>query len=427
MRGSRVAWWLVGGFATAYAVSACMVTKSDADPTADAGPDASELDAASADASPLDASALDAAQGDASSIDSGSDASAPPASWTLRSHDCPNINRTDDLLDEGAQGLWVGCGSGATGTGLYHSANDGETWTQVVATGVNTLETFRVNSIDRGPDGALYVGGIEVNAGGHLVLRVDQSGAGAPVTSAVLTSVNQVGYQFIVGNFRQLSTGAALAESLNGTDALFRADASVAATATSWTTADPAVTGGITTQILDLVVHNDRFYGAGGVINSPPYAFVPKADATSVYDLQAIELPRAGGSWTGEAWGIAVSDAHIVVVGANQRDNTGRIYVSGPTPTAALDFTEHDLSVLYGDPAQRTWARGACADGARLVVVGEKQPLRGDTGLVFQSLDGGQTFEDITPEGVSATVSKCSIREDGTLVIAGASQVGFYR
>jgi hypothetical protein len=65
--------------------------------------------------------------------------------------------------------------------------------------------------------------------------------------------------------------------------------------------------------------------------------------------------------------------------------------------------------------------------GERVVVVGEIQPLGvGDnTGFVLESLDGGATFTDITPEGSPDTWSKCHIEPSGRLVVAGASTVGF--
>lgn len=44
---------------------------------------------------------------------------------------------------------------------------------------------------------------------------------------------------------------------------------------------------------------------------------------------------------------------------------------------------------------------------------------------VLSSDDGGLTFADITPEGVTESVSKCVLRTDGGVIVAGAG--GFVR
>ena len=75
--------------------------------------------------------------------------------------------------------------------------------------------------------------------------------------------------------------------------------------------------------------------------------------------------------------------------------------------------------------ADSTWARGVCMDDARVVVVGEIQPLGvGDnTGFVLESNDGGVTFTDVTTDGSPDTWSKCTIDAGGRILVAGAGAV----
>ncbi|MBX3231962.1 MAG: hypothetical protein KIT84_12350 [Labilithrix sp.] len=366
--------------------------------------------------------------GSTPALDGGTEASTSPAGWTFKKHGCPGPNRTDALFEDTDGALWVGCGTNAVGYGLYFSKNGGDSWEK--ATGSPTLEQFRVNTIERGTDGALYIGGVNENDGtGNRVLKLE--GAAAPFTvTPVLVAENVVGKSFTVGTFRNLPNGAAVAESLTGTDALFRPSATAGASAAGWTDVSNALSGGTPAeQLLDLVVHDGKLYGAGSRIAEPPYVFVPTPGATNPYELTRVNLPReGGGAWTGEMWGIAANADRVVVVGENQNAHTGRIYVNTGDRTSAEAYVETNLSSIVGAATDWTWARGVCQVGQRVVVVGEKQPLGSSTGLVVLSDDGGKTFTNITPAEVTDTVSKCQARPDGTIVVAGAGGfVGFYR
>lgn len=400
---------------------ACGPAASPATP--DAAADAAPPDAPSPDVLAPDAPSLpDAPAPDAPSPDAPSPDAAPDAvaarTWTLRTHPCPGPNRTDALLVEADGKLWVGCGSGADGAGLFRGAPDGAAWSQVRGTAV--LDAFRVSSIERGPDGALYLGGYHA-ATRTMALRVDDRAS--PLSAdAVLTGTTRLGTNFHVGTLRLRADGSALAESLTGTDVLWRPSAAAPweDVASRWSS------DGMNRQLLDLVPRGDRFVGCGSTIASAPFAFVPDVTAGAApYRMTPVALSAA---WTGELWGVAVAGGdRVVAVGEDQRNHRGKILVSGADPARAADWRETDL-----DAAARvtgwTWARGVCARGERVVVVGERQPLGAGTGLVVESNDGGATWGNVTPAGVSASVSKCAILADGTLVVAGAAgQVGFYR
>ncbi len=326
--------------------------------------------------------------------------------WTERAHTCPGINRVDALQVDDDGTFWVGCGSGTEGTGLYRSADQGSSWSQPVA----SLSALRVNSITRGPDGALYVAGTGSNV---MAVRVDT--AATPMTATdYLTPVNTVGRQYVVGQLRLRADGSALAEALNGTQLLFRPVGATGASASNWTDAAASLTP--ERQMLDLTVVEDRFVGVGSTIAAPPVVFLPaRGAAAAPFAFEQIELSSR---FDGELWGVAADAQRLVAVGVDQDADVGKIFVSGADRYVASDYTAIDVSPLVG--GTRTWARGVCLRGNRVVVVGEKQPLRDDTGFVLLSDNGGASFTDITPPGVGASVSKCAVRANGSIVAAGA-------
>ncbi len=343
----------------------------------------------------------------------GAGGGATTSDWVERSHTCPGINRVDALHldDDGA--LWLGCGSGNVGNGLFRSTDEGQSWSQPVS----SLSTMRVTSISRGGDGALYVGG---TASGVMAVRVDT--AASPMTATdFLTPVNTVGRQFIVGGLRVRADGTALAESLNGTDLLYRPASTTGASASEWTEASASLAP--VRQMLDLILVDGRFVGAGSTIAQPPVLFLPsRAAAADPWAFEQIELSSR---FDGELWGVAADAQRLVAVGVDQDADVGKIFVSGADRYEVADYTSHDVSALVG--REKTWARGVCMRGQRVVVVGEVQPLRDDTGFVLLSDNGGESFTNITPPGVGGSVSKCAVRADGSIVAAGAGGwVGFH-
>ena len=338
--------------------------------------------------------------------------------WTLRAHPCPGTNRTDALHVDDEGTLWVGCGSGAEGAGLFRGSSDGATWGQLRDSSAGVLSAFRVSSIERGYDGALYVGGYHSGTR-TMALRVDTR-ATPPTVESILVGVPRLGSNFHVGTLRVRRDGTALAESLTGADLLWRPASATGAT--GWTDVrETWSTDGAVRQMLDLVTLGDRFVGCGSTIASSPYVFLPvTAAGAAPYRMTPLVLSS---TWTGELWGVTASAARVVAVGVDQRNSRGKILVSGADPHQLAGWRETSLDAVLGT-TRRTWARGVCMRGDRIVAVGE----HGNTGIVVESTDGGDTWRDITPTGVSGTVSKCVIRADGTLVVAGsAGMVGFYR
>jgi hypothetical protein len=410
---------LLGGFALATSACAVLNDADDTNGSADSHDPGSTGDVAQETGDDTtggldtDATGL-SEEGTAGDDTEGSDTDAD-ATWSIHGHACPGVNRTDALHRDDDGTLWVGCGTAATGYGLFYSEDGGPSWTEATVMPTEKLHQFRVNSISRGHDGALYVAGINAN-NSDMVLRLDTDEAPFAAES-VLVAGNQVGTSFHVGTYRELSDGRALAEALNGTDMLYRPDATIGSDASTWTDTYGWFNGGAT-QILDLVVHDDQFYGVGSRISDPLRLFLPPTSGgAEPYEFVTLQMPH-----TGEMWGIAVDDDHVVAVGVNQIENVGRVYISGDDIYDVDGYTAHSLHDLIGaDASVMTWARGTCVQGDRIAVVGERQPLGAGTGIVVLSEDGGETFTDITPEGVTATVSKCLFRPDGGLVVVGAN------
>lgn len=335
------------------------------------------------------------------------------ASWTAHNHPCPGGNRTDDLHRDVDGTLWVGCGTNASGYGLFRSSDGGVTWSAPATTPADYFNQYRVLSISRGHDGALYAAGTNAQTGNNdMVVRVATGGTEPFAVTPTLTGVAQLGYSFLVGTYRELSDGRALAESQNGTDILYRSGPGIGATATDWQAVDGFP------QIADLVVHGDGFYASGSRNVEPPRVFLPPTTpGGQPYQFVTLDLQPPSG-WQGELWGLAVNARRLVAAGVNQDDNRGRIFVSGADPYAAAAYTEFNLSTITGD--NFSWARGVCMKRDRIVVVGERQPLGGATGRAVISDDGGASFSNITPPGVAGSISRCVIEPDGSVVVAGA-------
>ncbi len=334
-------------------------------------------------------------------------------SWVIRSHTCPGGNRTDALHRDPDGRLWVGCGTAAAGYGLHASDDGGHSWAQVIVNPPDLLnQQFRVSSISRGHDGALYVAGFEASTW-NMVLRLDT--ATTPIAaSVILEGASQVGRLFHVGTYRELADGRAIAEALNSTDILYRPTPTTGVSASTWTVPPSPLF-----QILDMTERNDQLIAVGSTIAEPPRVFLPPTTAGAPpYQWVIQTLPNTG--WTGEMWGVAANAARVVAVGIDQDSNRGKIYVSVGNPYAN-SWLVHDLPDIVGSGGAGTWARGVCMRGQSIVVVGERQPLGSNSGLVMLSDDGGQTFSNITPPGVSSTVSRCVIEPDGSIIVAGSA------
>lgn len=332
--------------------------------------------------------------------------------WLVSQHDCGGTSRTDALHRDPDGTLWVGCGSNVSGYGLSFSEDGGISWGAPPVTPTDALDEFRVHSISRGADGELKIAGSEQGSQ-RMVLSLDTSGSSFGV-ALELEGVNQVGRLFPVGGYRELADGSALAESNTGTPVLFNDGGLAGSAASGWIAESSGE------QIADLVVFDDRFWGSGSRISEPPTLFLPPTSPSAAPYEFVMAQPARSGSWTGELWGLAVNEQRLVAVGVDQDNDIGRIFVSGSDPYDMNAYNELSVSAIIGNPAARTWARGVCMRGDLVVVVGERQPLGSGTGLVLRSINGGASFEDITPDAITATASKCLVEPDGTVVVAGA-------
>lgn len=333
--------------------------------------------------------------------------------WTYRSHPCL-ASQTNSLHRDPDGTLWVGCGSGQVGRGLWRSDDQGQTWKIPETEVEDIIEFFRVFDISRGHDGWLYLSGVDSRGG--LTQRVIglNTAAGEPFESRiVLFSVPQVGRQFTVGNYRELDDGRALADSEQGLDKLYRPSATTGPSAADWIIPSPTIEA-----FTQIVVHDNGFYASGSRIAIPPRIFLPPTSG-SAQPWQFVEL-ILDTSFTGEMWGIAASNDRVVTVGVNQDANMGLIYVSDGDPYNPANYQVHRLPDIIGAGGVGTWARGVCMRDDLVVVVGERQPLGATSGQVMASNDGGLTFHNIKPAANVESVSKCVIAPDGLVTVAGA-------
>ncbi|MCB1559493.1 MAG: hypothetical protein KDI75_00075 [Xanthomonadales bacterium] len=331
------------------------------------------------------------------------------ADWQIRAHGCPGPNRTDALHRDDDGTLWVGCGTAAEGYGLYVSADGGDSWSAAPVSPADKLNKFRVSSISRGSDGELRVAGFNADTR-EMVLSLD-TGSQPFVVTPFLVGVPQVGRQFHVGTYAELTNGKGIAESLNGVDLLYRDPDTATSSASTWIAYSPG------SQILDMSAGFGRFWGVGGSIAETPKRFLPPAvNSTTPYLFTVETWP--GTDWKGELWGYAGENVggiiRHVAVGVDQDANIGKLLLRNPNH-------EHSMSEIIGNPDAKTWGRGVCSRGDTIVAVGERQPLGAHTGLVLRSSDGGAKFTDITPADVTASASKCVIAPNGTLIVAGAN------
>lgn len=329
--------------------------------------------------------------------------------WTRSFHPCVGY-RTDTLWVDSRDDLWVGCGSTTVGYGLFRSTDGGRTWSAPTTSPARTFEDFRVSSISRSADGLLYVAGIDT-AGSRRVVSMDDSGA----VSDVFVAGGQIWNNFHVGTFRRAADGLAVAESLTGTGVVARfGDAAPFEDGEGWWV------GGESSQILDLTLHDEQFYGVGSTISQPPMVFLPPRGGQDPARGFWMEVLTMSNTFTGELWGLDVDAGGVVAAGVDQDADRGVVFVSGPDPYALASWRMLDVRDVVGASSGPTWMRGACRRGDVVVAVGEYSQR--DAGIVLRSDDGGDTWADVTPSALFRdlpALQRCEVLAGGDLVIAG--------
>ena len=336
--------------------------------------------------------------------------------WTLYTHPCVG-NRTDALWMDDSQNAYVGCGSTTEGQGLYQTSDGGSTWNMVSAPN-DFFASMRVNSISRGNDGNLYIGGTGSN--NARVVYLDPSHT---LQEFYLKpdSGAQSWQTFQVGTFRTDANGRAVSESLTGSDVMYWPNGGTGEyiDGYGWWNTSSIEGGGA--QILDLEVAGNQFYGVGSTISQPPYFFYEVDDGMGeVFSMSAVRLVSSGLSdFIGEVWDIAIdTQGDFLLAGVNQDADTGVLwYNNNSAPYDTSDWTLINVGdTISPDGGNATRFYGACRDGNTMVAVGDYSQ-KGD-GLVYYSTDGGATWSapDTASEGIGV-LSKCQIVDNMVYIV----------
>ncbi|TVQ89590.1 MAG: hypothetical protein EA397_14540 [Deltaproteobacteria bacterium] len=337
--------------------------------------------------------------------------------FTGYAHPCVAYHTQAMWVDSRDQ-AFVGCGTGASGEGLYHTTDGGRTWSIPASPG-GVLETMRVVDLWRSPQGTLYISG--TGSGGARVLTLVDGEVG----SFYLVPESRPAYwqTFLVGAFRVDGQGRALASSWTGDDVLYWPDVNEPPiNGAGWW--EGAVSHG---KFLSAETYDGRFYATGSTLSDPPYFYYDEVDsAGETLRMGAIRLsPEGAGSFYGEAWDLAIdAQGDMLIAGVNQATNSAVAWYSVGDPTEPSSWILNDLAPLASG-GSTTRLYGACRDGELLVVVGDYSQ-RGRA-LLFLSTDGGQTWEERSPTRggqAVATLHRCQIVDEHLFVAGGEGYFG---
>lgn len=393
--------------------------KSDGDVDADADADTDTDADSDTDADTDTDSDTDSDTDTDADTDSDTDTDIPFVNpWTFKSdHPCSEYRVNATLVEDDGDTIWVGCGEGSAGYGLFRTTNGGQSWSQPATDPFQYFDFFRVTSIRRDHDGKLLVGGTQ-SPGSDMVVSVDTSQATMTVTS-LLQRGSIIGTSFSVGTAVSNSAGAMVAESLTGVDLMYRDSVESAFSVSS-----PFATDGSDYQVLDMAVWNDEFYGVGSTISDNHRFFMPAEPAGGMFQMQKLDFATSG-----VLWAMDVDADGFVLAGVEEVANYGIVYVSGADPAVLTDWTKYDVRTTVGTN-YTTRFYGTCRTGQTIVAVGDYS--QSSDGLAVVSFDGGANWEEFSPNpttygGYSPILGGCKVLSDGRIVVTGGyGFVGIY-
>lgn len=312
-------------------------------------------------------------------------------------HPCAEYRVNAFLAEDDGETLWVGCGAGTTGFGLFVSADGGATWSEPETTPIDYFGTFRVLSVQRASDGLLYVGGSQTTNSTRVAALDTETMEVEPV-------MEEGGA--IIGTFLRNDAGVAVAESLTGQDISARAsDGGTFALLSS------PFTDGVNRQILDMQLYGGEFYAVGSTIAAPHVVMLPaEPEGDAPVAFTPVEFAT-----TGELWGVAVDDGGVVAAGVEQGANYGIVYLAGDDANDADSWTAVDArATITRDLPSRFY--GVCRSGERIAAVGDYSTR--SEALVILSTDGGTTWEEVSPSD-GPIIDDCYFDESGELLVVG--------
>jgi hypothetical protein len=325
--------------------------------------------------------------------------------------------KVDALLCDDPLTCYVGCGSDASGHGLFLTTDGGLSWDIAPdATGA-FFEDYRVHDLVRDPDdGLLYVAGNGDDDYRVVALNTDDG----TLTEVYINHPN-IDYTMAAGSYARRSDGLEIAESHTGGQVVIRKkdEAFREAYAEYGGWADGAgwwdnTAFSLNGQVLDLAVVNDQIIGAGSQISVPPAVLLPPrtwefatdSDGDGDLDLlwETVSLsPEGFGAYDGECWGVAGNADGLAVVCVDQEADRGMAYTIGPdwetTAYEPTNWTATDFDTVVAvatESGRSTWNEGVCRGPSnRVTVVGRDSQL--NDGYVAHSDDGGEAWRELTP------------------------------
>lgn len=329
------------------------------------------------------------------------DVSIPaPTRWTQHTGPCSGSTTGALLFDDRNTG-YAGCGENANGERLLYTTDGGRSWT-----GLEAFAEVRINDLRRGPDGILYGAGIHNVSGSTSAWRLE----GEPLT---LTPLFQPGPRADAvrqaENVARTANGQFLVDSLTGTTA---AHLSAEGELTEMyaldeaTLTDPEAPG---YQVRRVVAFDNRFWAVGSVINDPATVRLPSTEPGATYHMRSLPLQEPDED--GELLDMHIwSATRMIAAGYDQGAQRPLVFVANGDPYRRESWTRVSIDIPAGIEALHVV-------GNTVYAVGERVPTAAG-GLLLRSVDGGLTWEDITPTG-AGPFSEVWAFEDGTLVASG--------
>lgn len=334
--------------------------------------------------------------------------------WTRLQQPCSGTRTSAFWWDDARRG-YVGCGQNADGTGLYVTADGGQTWTPQDA-----FAGARINDIRRGPDGRLYAAGDD-KASGFQVFTIDVSGDRYELDGLYRRSRNALISVAQGETIAVTADGQLFVDNLTGSQTAWRP-----AGATDFQELSTFLDTGLgdssasSEQVSRVIAFGNRFWAVGSVINRPATVYVPSGAAGATDHMTGLPLQDA--DLDGELYDIHVwSETSAIVAGRDQSNGVPLIFRLEGKAGERSNWKRIELRDSGIELQGVAWKLAVAGDD--VVLVGQTFP--GNDGFVVRSADRGRTWTDLSPRDAQGHLSASLLTnvwlfDDGSIRAAGA-------